>query len=397
MSAVELGKVRPSMKSLEFLAGRLGKSLSYFIQEEAEARRQDERTFTMLRAKDLIARGQATEAIDLLERLPGDAPTARQRVEHQRLLARALLVGNRAARALPLLQALLASAEAAHDDETVAYVERQLAHAHYELREFSEAHRHIDRSIDLARGGSARDPLHLVHCLQMRGSIQSALGRPEDAVQSLEQALELGRDVADPHWLATVYGSLGMARWAKGDAEGAISWMSRSVTLLDDLKNMAMAADMRFNMGVALARLGHSARAREMLEQAARDAERFERLGTVAGCYATLSRLALDTGDRIEAKRLAAAAVDFARRGQDPWAESEALAHLAVVTAQEDSHQSDRLFQQAIALSEKRGLGNRRHLYSGYVELLESAGRTDEAGRWAREALKDGEEERGSE
>src|ERR1041384_3488995 len=42
VSAIELGKVRPAMKSLEFMADKLGKPTSYFMEDaEAERRRQD--------------------------------------------------------------------------------------------------------------------------------------------------------------------------------------------------------------------------------------------------------------------------------------------------------------------------------------------------------------------
>src|SRR5689334_17988434 len=42
VSAIELGKVRPAMKSLEFMAEKLGKPTSYFMEDaEAERRRQD--------------------------------------------------------------------------------------------------------------------------------------------------------------------------------------------------------------------------------------------------------------------------------------------------------------------------------------------------------------------
>ena len=44
VSAIELGKVRPAMKSLEFLADRLGKPASYFLEDaEADRRRHGTR------------------------------------------------------------------------------------------------------------------------------------------------------------------------------------------------------------------------------------------------------------------------------------------------------------------------------------------------------------------
>lgn len=43
VSAIELGKIRPAMKSLEFMAGKLGKAAAYFLEDEEQSRRRRER------------------------------------------------------------------------------------------------------------------------------------------------------------------------------------------------------------------------------------------------------------------------------------------------------------------------------------------------------------------
>ncbi len=64
ISAVELGKIQPSMKSLEFLCTRLGKPMSFFVGE-----RDRGLDATIRSARDLVAGGHATEAIALLDSL----------------------------------------------------------------------------------------------------------------------------------------------------------------------------------------------------------------------------------------------------------------------------------------------------------------------------------------
>ena len=42
ISAIEMGKVRPAVRSLEFLAGKLGKPIGYFLgEDEASLRERD--------------------------------------------------------------------------------------------------------------------------------------------------------------------------------------------------------------------------------------------------------------------------------------------------------------------------------------------------------------------
>jgi len=45
VSAIELGKVRPAMKSLEFMAEKLGKPTSYFLEDAEANKRRQEREF----------------------------------------------------------------------------------------------------------------------------------------------------------------------------------------------------------------------------------------------------------------------------------------------------------------------------------------------------------------
>src|SRR5437868_10057090 len=59
VSAIELGKVRPAMKSLEFLAERLGKPTSYFLEDADADRRRQEQSAMVARGSQLISEGKA--------------------------------------------------------------------------------------------------------------------------------------------------------------------------------------------------------------------------------------------------------------------------------------------------------------------------------------------------
>src|SRR2546425_1883478 len=80
VSAVELGKIRPSMKSLEFLAQRLGRPMSSFL-EDADGR---EREFARLRADEAALKRARAEALSPSEAVelangPGDLPSLADR------------------------------------------------------------------------------------------------------------------------------------------------------------------------------------------------------------------------------------------------------------------------------------------------------------------------------
>src|SRR6266540_4810346 len=65
VSAIELGKVRPAMKSLDFMAEKLGKPASYFLEDAGADRRRQERSMMIAQGNQLISEGKASEAIDL--------------------------------------------------------------------------------------------------------------------------------------------------------------------------------------------------------------------------------------------------------------------------------------------------------------------------------------------
>src|SRR5260221_355193 len=81
VSAIELGKVRPAMKSLEFLADKLRKPASYFLEDADADRRRGERAAVIARSSQLISEGKAAEAIEkarpLLESSESPAEPAR--------------------------------------------------------------------------------------------------------------------------------------------------------------------------------------------------------------------------------------------------------------------------------------------------------------------------------
>lgn len=72
VSALELGKIRPSLKALEFLAQRLGRTVSSFLEDAAELRRREELEQGIRRLKELVARGELGAARELLDRLAPD-------------------------------------------------------------------------------------------------------------------------------------------------------------------------------------------------------------------------------------------------------------------------------------------------------------------------------------
>src|SRR5947207_3520549 len=103
VSAIELGKVRPAMKSLEFLADKLGKPTSYFMEDEMADRRRQERELEIRSAEALLSRQSAAQAIERATHLLESATSAAERCRLHLILGTAhnfAIEGNEALRDL---------------------------------------------------------------------------------------------------------------------------------------------------------------------------------------------------------------------------------------------------------------------------------------------------------
>jgi len=126
ISAIELGKVRPAMKSLEFMAEKLGKPTSYFMEDAEANRRRQEHSVTVARGNQLISEGRAAEAIPLFEAMTKTAATPSDRAILQRSLGRAYTQAARAPEAIAGLNDALRFFKAIDDSEQIARTRSQL-------------------------------------------------------------------------------------------------------------------------------------------------------------------------------------------------------------------------------------------------------------------------------
>ena len=90
LSLIENGSARPSMKTLEYLARKLGKPLSYFLDAHAEEKQTLGESWVLLnRAEEALNQGRQELARDLLEKAAFFQPE----LERKRLLLLSRLPG----------------------------------------------------------------------------------------------------------------------------------------------------------------------------------------------------------------------------------------------------------------------------------------------------------------
>ncbi len=268
LSAIELGKVRPSMKSLEFLAAKLGKPPSFFMEDEAEEQRRRERAARLARASQLIEEGRARDALEGLAPLLAESRAPSERAPVLRALGRAHWEVGENTKAAVILSDALTIYRAANDREGIIRTEVQLGSALFALMSAAEALALWNDALASITRGELKDPLLKVHVLHNIGLIHFHDGDYALALRHFERAELEGSDIADPKWLATLYAAIGMSRHQVRDFEGAIICLWKSEALFESINNRARVAETRLQRARTLREMGHLSRSREALDQA---------------------------------------------------------------------------------------------------------------------------------
>ena len=386
VSAIELGKIRPAMKSLEHMAAKLGKPASFFMEDAAVERTRRELEFDVDRVAALAARMTAADCIreadGLLER---DVLSTRQRARLHLSRGRALNFAERPTEALRDL--VIAQRLAAHLEGP------GLAHAiEYELAVATRGSGDSRRARELLLGllrtlerNKDRDRLLRVRVLQGLGTVCVDLGEPQAAAGHLSSALEWAQDIGDMSTLFAIYYALAVSQRAQSDLEAATTSLQRALATSEVANDVAATAIVHNMLAVMAAEGGRS--------RAAYDhADRAIALGRIAGPTVyiahylnTKAECAAKLGDWDTADRVAHEALDLGTAGGS--SDAEAASHVVLARVFEHRGETDAAtveLQKAAKIY--RQLGHKTELADVLMRLSRAAkGRNDlaEAERYA--------------
>jgi len=345
VSAIELGKIRPAMKSLAHMAAKVGKPASYFMEDAGIERARRELEFDVDRVAALATRTTAADCIrDASELLERDVLSTRQRCRLHLARARALNLIERQGDALRDLTIAQRLVSPLGDHGLARSIDYELAAA---TRGTGDSRRARELFLALLRSlerTGDRDRLRRVRVLQALGAVSVDLGEPEAAFGYLNSALEWAQDTGDLTSLFTIYYALAVSHRAQGDLEAATRYLQRALATSEVTKDVAAMA-IAHNMLAVLAADGgrmqaayeHADHAIELGRMAGPLVFMAHYLNTKAECAAKLgdwptaeriARESLDLGtthgsqDSVAAARVALAQV-FAHRGETDAASAE--------------------------------------------------------------------------
>lgn len=263
ISQLENGVVRPSLRSLEVLARRLGKPLSYFVAggEGVDPQRLD-------LAEKLLDAGRVQEAGALLEPFRGLPVEQMGGPRVRRLVGVLLLHAEEPQAALALLQEALEAAVQESPEEQIR-IHNSVASALDRLGRWAEAEVHLTQALALVNSAGEMDPLLRLKVETNLAVVYCRLGRYEECKSLGIRLLQGVSQTGLSFRLGDLLQTLGVAHQKTGALEAALGYYRLARELYQLLGEDRLRAGVLQNEGLALLELGRLREGRDALAAAA--------------------------------------------------------------------------------------------------------------------------------
>lgn len=351
LSQIELGRSRPSTKSLQIIAERLKRPVEYFLQDP-----QSSATMLELRlaeAATRIRRGDGQRARELMTELlarPQIAPEIRARA--QLVLAEALLRLRAIPEAIDVLRVAIRASEASGWRALKVELYDRMGTAYYQLRHPHEAGRWWDKAMSAYDDAELADPLLKARILGHRANLHYVAGQPREAIAGYQAAIAAAQDVLDMQALGGIYEGLAVSFQNTGDLTRALEYAQRSLRLFDTLQDVRMSAQLRNNMAEILLSQGHSDQAEALFLAGAEQLRQVGDRDLLPYLLAGAAEAALNRGDRTRASSQVTLALRAAEASADPLAKlaAERVAG-RVASAAGEGREARSHFERALELA----------------------------------------------
>jgi tetratricopeptide (TPR) repeat protein len=385
---IETGRTRPSLPTLEHIAHRTGKPVEFFLAEPGGV--TDESQTRLIELESLYGEGRYDEAIALGESMLELGSSAYRLGRIRYYLAMAYLQMGRPDRGGELLAEARAHFVAIND--AVMLVECMGAEASIALL------KQRPNVVELAENALAacRELKPIPNPLEARilftvASAHLAVGEWDKAIKFYEEAIEAAGSVFDLRRQAKLYSGLSVAYHELGQTDTAARYATRSVALLEILRDRVSLARSENNLGLILLTRGDLASARKHLDRSVELADETDLMVGRSPILTSLCELCLQEGNIEQAKAFADEALQLAERLNEGLHVAEA--HMwqgRIADKLGDDATVDREFEVAIHGLETLGMGERLLQCHGiYADILERRGELAKAYVHMKKALQE--------
>ncbi len=391
ISAIERGKIRPSLRALSILAKRLDVPLTFLLEGSpagaAEARAVGYSPadsgpdmgvdVDLLQANVLIHQHAFREAEALLAPIQPERITTDQAYRLFLLRGQIHLGANEYQEAVVDLRSAVSQGEGLNDIESIERARNLLGKAYFSLYNYTLAMENHQRCNNAIENGYIEDSVFALDVYSNLASDYFRLGDLEKAVIYYHRALATLDDMShDSKSFAQRYMAISQSYKAADKLSIARDYATRSLALYEMREEQRLAGLTHQRLGKALERQNDLDGAEQEYRQAIAIERELDDDVSVSICLTSLAELLLKREHPEEAEREAQEALSFARSSQDPQTQGQALIALAQIRHQSgDFAAADQLFSQALEqLDSSHAHEIAASAYFRYANLLEERG-----------------------
>jgi transcriptional regulator with XRE-family HTH domain len=340
VSAIELGKIRPAMRSLEHIAKKLDRPASYFLDDAEVERARGDRELEVGSIAGLLTFASAPDALRRTEKLLDAGNLSVRETCRLRLYAGSaqnlLQRGGDAIRSLTVAQRL---ARELGDEPLARGADYQMAVATRIAGNPRGAREMLETLLRRVETAKPPDQLLRLRVLITLGGCAQDLGEPQAATTYYQQALEWSSEIGDLARIAFIHQGLGNAYRALGDHDAAAGHYQKALAAAELGKDLVGVLIMRNALAVIAADAGRIEAAYEHVARAIEIARVSGPAAYLAHCYATRAEVALKAKDAALARSSAEAAIAaVSERGADA---DRAIAGATLVLAELDLREGE--------------------------------------------------------
>ena len=319
LNQVELGRTRPSTRTLEIIARRLHQPVDFFLQDPENSMTAIELAIT--ESETRLKQGDAPQAKTMLTAfLARPHLTMDMRARARLLLGEAHLRLNGIPEGIATIEEALTASQANKWWPLVVEAQDLMGSAYYLLRRPSEAGRWFDTALATYEANKLRDPLLKARIQGHRANLHYVSGQPRDAIAAYQAAIVSAGRVMDMKVLGGIYEGLAMSYQRTGDLSRALTYAQRSLRLFETLQDVRMASRLRNNMAEILLEQDRPKDAEALYTEGANDLAQVGDTDLRPHLLAGAAEAALDQGQLDRAREEIAIALTAADQSKDPLA-----------------------------------------------------------------------------
>ena len=304
ISQVESGLVRPSVRSLQILATRLGKSLDYFLGDVPLAT-EKRLAFHRLAAEAAaerhdwdVVRAEVGSGLEC-------APSKRERASLLRLLVQADLAASLREPAFDRIKEALSLLDVSVDAAEVAHLQHLRGVAYGQLNQYLAAAESLEQARDTMERHEVNDPRLRARSLVALGTVYRRLNRTAKAMQTYSSALDLASASSELRVAAQGYMGVAVSFYDSGELDAAINNYRRALDLFERVEDRSFELSVLHSLATIHFERGAVDEARELAERSVALARMSGDTRVEATAQVVLARITLAQGHAEAALELA--------------------------------------------------------------------------------------------